>query len=157
MGLKALIASIWGDKVNVASSVPAIYAAGAQNIFAITGGPVLIAGIIEYLDTALAGATTTTILIGALPMDGGALAIDAGGIGAVVVSPLDSAGVIAKVASALVVPIPSLLGLAAGGVGVVAGPGVNIVWTFGGVAMVAGELVSLHVMYRKLAGASLIA
>ena len=156
MSLKSLIAGLWTDKVNVVSSVPAIYGAGANNIFAITGGPVLIAGIIEYLDTALAGATTTTVLVGALPMDGGLLAINAGGIGAVVVSPLDSAGVIAKIASALVVPIPSLLGLAAGGVGVVAGPGVNIVWTFGGVAMVAGELVSLHVMYRKLAPASLI-
>jgi len=157
MSLKTIVQSIWGDKVTVVSSPPATYAAGAQNIFAITGGPVLILGIIEYLDTALAGATTTSVEIGALPMDGGGVAINAGGIGAVVVSPLDSLGVIVKVASALVVPLPSLLGLAAGGVGVVAGPGVNIVWRFAGVAMGAAERVSLHVMYQKLASASLIA
>ncbi|GAJ06316.1 unnamed protein product, partial [marine sediment metagenome] len=39
---------------------------------------------------------------------------------------------------------------------VVASPGQNIEWGFGIPDMVAGELVSLHVMYRKLAPASLI-
>jgi len=158
MGLKALIASLWTDKVNVVSSVPAIYAGGLlQPIFAITGGPVLITGIIEYLDTALVGATTSHVTIGGVLMDAALAAIGAAGAGTVVVSPLMNAA--KTTPPALTEFHPPYIALVAATLtfGVVAGPGQNVEWGFGGVAMVAGELVSLHVMYRKLSPASLIA
>ncbi len=157
MGLKALIAGIWGDRVNVVSSPPAIYAAGLlQPIFAITGGPVYIMGIIEYLDTELTLATETHVTIGAVLMDTALAAIGAAGEGTLVVSPLMN---VAKITpAALTAPMPSYLALAAGLLtyGVVAGPGQNIEWGFGVPDMVAGELISLHVMYRKLVPAALI-
>lgn len=157
MSLPQEIKAIYLRQEKVAHTVPATYGAGAHNVLAIQGGPVQVLGMIEYLDTALAGATTTTLAIGALAMDGGLLAINAGGQYSVCVSPMDSAGVIAKVATAMSAPLPSLLGLAAGGVGVVAGQGQNITWTFGGVAMGALELVSLYVIYRPLSEDAFIA
>jgi len=138
----------------IISSVPATYAAGANNIWAITNGPVWIRAMFEYCDTALAGATTTNLLIGAVGLDTGALAINAGGQYGIVASPLDAA--VAKIASALAVQMPSLLGYATND-GIIAGPGVNIIWTFAGVAMGAAERVSLHCVYTKLTPNSLIA
>jgi hypothetical protein len=138
--------------------VPAIYAGGAaQPIFAITGGPVLITGILEYLDTELTLATQTHVMIGAVIMDDALAAIAPAGVGTVVVSPLMDAARV--VVAALTAPMPSYLALVALALtyGVAAGPGQNITWGFAGVDMAAGELISLHVMYRKLAPASLIA
>jgi len=152
--LKSLVAQTWQDRTLVALSTPATYGAGAQNILAISGGPVLIKGIIEYNVTAMAGATTTTIAVGGIGMDVGALSIE-GGIGAMSVSPLNVA--VAKLVSVGVVttPLPSLLGAAASTFGVVAAPG-NITVTFAGVAMGAAELYRLIVLYQKLYPASLI-
>jgi len=134
-------------------SVPATYGAGAANIFAITGGLVYIQAIVEENVTVMTNATTTTIAVGAVGMDVGALAIN-GVLGSLVVSPLNAA--VAKIAPALAVQMPSLLGFATN-IGVVASPGVNITVTFAGVAMAAGETYSLNVFYRKLNPASLIA
>lgn len=154
MSLASVVKETFLSKLFIAHSVPATYAAGAHNVFAITGGPVWIKFIFEYCDTLLAGATTTQVAVGAVGMDVGAVAINAAGQYGIVVSPLDAA--VAKIASALAVQMPSLLGYATND-GVVAGPGVNIVWTFAGVAMGALEQVSLHVGYYKLTPQSLIA
>ncbi len=153
-GIAQLIADMHNREMFIAQTLPASYGAGAQNVLAITGGMVLIHGIFEYLDTALGGATTTRVAVGAVACDVGAVAIDAGGQFAIVVSPLDAA--VAKIASALAVQAPSLLGFATNQ-GVIAGPGVNIVWTFAGAAMGGAERVSLHVLYEKVHREGLIA
>ena len=154
MSLKGLVASIYETKLYVAHDVPATHAAGAYAAFAITGGPVWIKALIEHNDTATAGATTTTVAVGAVGLDAGALAIGAAAQFTLVVSPLDAA--VAKIAPALAVQMPSLLGFATN-IGVVASAGVNITVTFAGVAMGALELVSYYVVYMKLAPQSLIA
>ncbi len=152
-GLSQLVADLHNREMFVASSIPAFYAAAAQDIFAITGGLVIIHQILEYCDTAMTNATTTTIAVGAVGMDAGAVAINAGGQFATVVSPLDAA--VAKVASVLAVQAPSLLGFATNQ-GVVAGPGVNITVTFATV-MAAANRYSLHVLYEKIHPNALIA
>ena len=154
MGLKSEVTQILQQSLFVAHDIPATHVAGAYNAFAITGGPVWIRAILEYNDTAIAGATTTTIAVGAVGMDVGAVAIGAAAIDTMVVSPLDAA--VAKIAPALAVQMPSLLGFATN-IGVVASAGVNITVTFAGVAMGAGERVSYYVVYMKLRPESLIA
>jgi hypothetical protein len=156
MSMRSEVQQALLQSVYVAHSIPATYGAGAHNIFAITGGPVLITGIVEYNDTIIAGATTTVVGVGALPLNGASPGL-AGALGDCVVSPLDVAGVILKIAPAPAVELPSLLGFGGGILGIVAAPGQNITWTFGGVAMGAAELVSMYVIYRKLNQASLIA
>ena len=141
------IADLYNRQSQWVHTTPAIYTNAAHAMFAITGGMVLIEQNIEYCDTAMNGATQSTIIVGAVGMDTGALAINAGGALAIVVSPLDVA--VAKIASALAVQAPSLLGFATNQ-GVVAGPGVNITVTFSVVAMTTTDLYSLHVKYRKL-------
>ncbi len=136
-------------------STPATYGAGAANIFAITGGLVIITQILEFLDTAMTNATETFILIGAIAIDTGTIVINGGGINAFVASPMDSLGAIAKIDSAVAGPSPTLLGFAAT-MGLVSGPGVNLVVTFGGVAMDAADRYSLHVKYRKIHANALI-
>lgn len=137
-------------------STPAIYTNAAHNIFAITGGIVYITQILEYWDTAPNGATQSTLLIGAVAIDGGAVAINAGGLNAFVASPLDPAGAINKIDSAVAGPSPTLLGFAASS-GIVCAPGVNITVTFSVVAMTTTDLYSLHVKYRKIHPNALIA
>jgi hypothetical protein len=151
-GLKEIVSLIWQNGIHVAHDTPATHAAGAYNAFAITGGPVWIRAIVEYNDTLIAGATTTRITVGAVAMDVGAVSI-AGAAGTLVVSPLDAA--VAKIAAALAVQMPSLLGFATN-IGVVASPGVNITVTFAGVAMGALENTSYYVVYQKLSPQSLI-
>ena len=146
MSQSADIRAILNTKSYVASSPPAFYTAAAHNIFAIVGGMVLIEQIIEYCDVDPVNATTTTIAVGAVGMDAGAVAINAAGALGIVVSPLDVA--VAKIASALTVQAPSLLGFATNQ-GVIAGPGVNITVTFATVMVAAGRY-SLHVVYRKI-------
>lgn len=136
-------------------SAPLFYAAGAQAIFAITGGLVYITAILEYLDTAMTNATETFILIGATALDGGTVLINNGVINSNVVSPMDSLGVIAKIDSEIANPYPSLLGFAAT-MGLVSGPGVNIIVTFGGVQMDNADEYSLHIKYRKIHANALI-
>jgi len=153
MGLSSMIAQILQQQDFVAHDVPATHAAGAYAAFAITGGPVLIKGVLIYNDTLIAGATTTTEAVGAVGLDVAGFSI-AGAQFTLQVSPLDVA--VAKIASALAVQMPSLLGFATNA-GVVASPGVNITSTYAGVAMGALELVSYYVIYRKLAPESLIA
>jgi hypothetical protein len=153
MGLSSEVKEIHQSKLFVAHDIPATHGAGAYNAFAITGGPVWIKAILEYNDTLIAGATTTAITVGAVAMQVGAVAIN-GAANTMVVSPLDAA--IAKIAPALAVQMPSLLGYATND-GVVASPGVNITVTFAGVAMGALENVSYYVVYYKLAPNSLIA
>lgn len=153
MSLSSMIAQILQQQLFVAHDVPATHAAGAYNAFAITGGPVWIKAVLEYNDTAIAAATTTTLAVGAVGLDVGALTIQ-GAINTLVVSPLDAA--VAKIAAALAVQMPSLLGFATN-IGVVASPGVNITVTFAGVALGAAENVSYYVVYQKLLPQSLIA
>jgi hypothetical protein len=153
MSLSNMIAQILQQQTFVAHDVPATHAAGAYNAFAITGGPVWIRAIVEYNDTAIAGATTTAITVGAVAMQVGAVSV-LGAINTMVVSPLDAA--VAKIAPALAVQMPSLLGFATN-IGVVASAGVNITVTFAGVAMGAAENTSYYVIYQKLTPQSLIA
>lgn len=152
--LSNILGQISQQQLFIAHDVPATHGAGAYAAFAITGGPVWIVAAFEYLDTALAGATTTTLAVGAVGLDAGALAIGAAAINTMVVSPLDAA--VAKIAPALAVQMPSLLGFATNQ-GVVASQGVNITVTYAGVAMGAAENTSLYVVYRKLTPQSLIA
>jgi len=146
-GLKGLVNQLWSDRLHWVHSVPATYAAGAHDIFNIIGGPVWIRALLEYNNTALAGATTTTLAVGVVGLDTGLLAIGPAAINTLVVSPLDAA--VAKIAPALAVQMPSLLGFATN-IGVVASAGVAINVTFGGVAMGAAERVSYYVCYQRL-------
>lgn len=137
---------------HVFSSIPAFYTAAAHTIGTITGGPVLIKLMVEYLDTAMSNVTTTTIDICGVNADNGAIAINAGAIGSVVVSPLCNQ---AKNASALAAIIPDATAQAAdSGWGMVAGLG-NIVVLFATV-MANANRYSLHIVYQKLSAASLI-
>ncbi len=149
------LADLYNRQEHWIHSTPATYGAGAANIFAITGGLVYITQILEYLDTAMTNATETYLLIGATGIDGGTVLIDGGGINAFVASPMDSLDVIVKVDSEVAGPSPTLLGFAAT-MGLVSGPGVNIIVTFGGVAMDAADRYSLHVKYRKIHPQALI-
>lgn len=147
MGLASRIKSLNQGQEYIVSSVPAFYTAAAHNIFAIAGGMVLITGLIEYVDVDVVNATTTTIDIGAVSVDAGAVAINAAGTGAIVASPLRAS---AKAASALAAPLPDETALAApGGYGILAAPGVNITVTFATVMVAAGRY-SLHVIYKKI-------
>jgi len=154
MGLSSLVRQISQQQLSWAHDAPATHGAGAYNAFAITGGPVWIRAFVEYNDTAIAGATTTTVAVGAVGLDAGAVAIGAAAQFTLVVSPLDVA--VAKIAPALAVQMPSLLGFATN-IGIVASPGVNIIVTFAGAAMGALENVSYYVGYYKLTPQSLIA
>ena len=153
MSLKSIIGQVWQNGLHIAHDVPATHGAGAYNVFAITGGPVWIKALLIYNDTAIAAATTTTEAVGAVGLDVAAFSIQ-GAQFTLQVSPLDAA--VAKIASALAVQMPSLLGFATN-VGFVASPGVNITSTFAGVAMGAAENVSYYCIYQKLSPQSLIA
>ncbi len=152
MSLKTLVASNRVQNDFVISSVPSFYAAIANTIFSITGGPVWIKTMVEYLDTAMTNVTTSTITVCGVAADGGAVAINAGAIGSVVVSPLSAN---AKAASALAAQWPDATGVATqGGFGMIAGLG-DIVVTFATV-MAAANRYSLHIVYQKLSNNSLI-
>jgi hypothetical protein len=146
MSFGAEIKQLWLGRVEWVHSVPAFYAAGAHDIFDILGGPVWIKALIVYNNTILAGATTTTEAVGAVGLDVAGFSI-AGAQFTLQVSPLDAA--VAKIASALAVQMPSLLGFVTN-IGVVASAGVAITSTFAGVAMGALELVSYYVCYQRL-------
>jgi len=136
----------------VVSSTPAFYAAAAATIFNITGGPVWIKAMVEYLDTAMTNATTTTITVCGVACDAGPVAINAGAIGSIVVSPLHAG---AKNASALADQWPDATGVATqAGFGMIAGLGAIVV-TFATV-MAAANRYSLHIVYQKLSNASVI-
>ena len=149
-----IVKDLWNRHDFVFSSVPAFYAAAPAIIATIVGGPVWIKLLVEYCDTAMTNVTTTTITVNGVAIDAGAVAINAGGIGAVVVSPL-SAG--AKNASALADQWPDATGVATqAGFGLVAGPSaLGISVTFATV-MAAANRYSLHIVYTKLAPNSLI-
>jgi len=154
MSLKSLIAEVWRNGLFVAYDEPAFHGAGAYAAFAITGGPVWIRAFVEYNSTAKAGVTTTTLAAGAVGLDAGAVAIGAAAINTMVVSPLNAA--VAKIAPALAVQMPSLLGFQTN-IGVVAAAGLNITVTFAGVAMGGAETTSYYCIYQKLAPQSSIA
>ena len=152
MGLLSLIKSSRVQNDIVISSAPAFYAAAAATIFSITGGPVWIKAMVEYLDTAMTNATTTTITVSGVACDAGAVAINAGAIGSIVVSPLHAG---AKNASALADQWPDATGVATqAGFGMIAGLG-DIVVTFATV-MAAANRYSLHIVYQKLSNAARI-
>ena len=154
MSFGAQIKQLWLGRDEWVHSVPNTYAAGAHDIFDILGGPVWIKAVIEYNDTLIAAATTTTLAVGAVGIDVTGVPVSiAGAQFTIVVSPLDV--LVAKIAAALAVQMPSLLGFATN-IGLVASPGVAITSTFGGVAMGAAELYSIHVCYQKLDPASSI-
>lgn len=151
--LSSLVRQLWSSQpFDWVYRPGASYAAGAHDLFDITGGPVWIRALFEYNETAVAGATTTTLAVGAVGLDAGAVSIQ-GAQYTIVVSPLDAA--VAKIAAALAVQMPSLLGFATN-IGVVAGPGVAINATFGGAAMGAAEYVAYLVCYQKCLPQSLI-
>lgn len=152
MSLSADIKRISEDTDHKISSVPAFYTAAGQTIFSIIGGPVWIKTMVEYLDTAMTNATTTTITVCGVACDAGAVAINAGAIGSIVVSPLSAN---AKAASALAAQWPDPTGVATqGGFGMIAGLG-DIVVTFATV-MAVDNRYSLHIVYQKLSAASRI-
>ena len=152
MSVKSLIASSRVQNDFVISSVPSFYAAAVTPIFNITGGPVWIKAMVEYLDTAMTNATTTTITVCGIACDAGPVLIDAGAIGSVVLSPLNAS---AKNASALAEQWPNAAGVATqGGFGMIAGLGAITV-TFATVMDLA-DRYSLHIVYQKLSNNSLI-
>ncbi len=152
MSLSALIKSLDLRNPHVIETTPAFYAAATFDIFAVTGGPSIVDAIVEYLDTAMTNATTTTWNFETLAFDNGAVAINAGVIGSVVVVPLDTT---AKPVSALGSQGPITTAAAtAFTTGFVCGLG-NIDITFATV-MAAANRYSAHLIYRKLGKASLI-
>jgi len=152
MGLAQIVKSLDMRLDHVVETVPAFYAAATFDMFAVTGGPVIIKAIIEYLDTAMTNVTTTTWNFETLALDAGAVAINAGAIGSVVVVPLDGT---AKPASALGSQGPITVAAAtAFTTGFVCGLG-NIDVTFATV-MAAADRYSAHLVYQKLGRASLV-
>lgn len=153
MGLSSVIKSSRVQNDFVFSSAPAFYTAAAHVICSVTGGPVWVKLVVEYCDTAMTNATTTTITgPGGAAMDAGAVAINAGGLGAIVVSPLHNG---AKNASALADQWPDATGVATqAGFGMVWGLG-DVTVTFATV-MATTDRYSLHIVYQKLSPASLI-
>lgn len=158
MSLSKIVKDSWGRELFYIKSAPAFYATGAtQDIFTISGGPVHIHAIVEYLDTVMSNATLTNLFVGAVAMDNGALAIGVtAAAGYMVVSPLACGGAHAKIAPALVVQMPSLIARTANLVGVVAAPGQTINVTFGAPEMAAANRYSLIVLYRKMIPEALI-
>ena len=157
MGLSSIVKSIRIEGDYVISSTPAFYTAVQHTIFTITGGPVWIKAVIEYLDTAMTNATTTNLHICGHALDAGPALIGALPAGYVTVSPLY---VVPKVAanSRMEIPNPVALGDPNDrGLGIIAGPGGGglIQVTFATV-MDAVDRYSLHVVYQKLSPASLI-
>ena len=67
------LADLYNRQEHWIHSTPSFYGAGAQAIFAITGGLVYITQILEFLDTAMTNATETFILIGATALDAGTI------------------------------------------------------------------------------------
>ena len=152
MSLPALIKDLNERTPFIVETAPAFYAAATFDIFAVTGRPCIIDAIVEYLDTAMTNATTTTWNFETLPFDNGAVAINAGVIGSVVVVPLDTT---AKPASALGSQGPLTTAAAtAFTTGFVCGLG-NIDITFATV-MAAANRYSAHLIYRKLGRSSLV-
>lgn len=156
MGLKQDAQDLWSRQLFTVKSTPAHYedlGPAAQDILTISGGPVHIQGIIEVADTVIAATTDSQVHVGVVAMDTAAVAITAATAGMMCVSPLDAA--VAKVAFALNVPMPSLLGFVTN-LGVIASPGVTINVVFDTADMGAAELYSLIVLYRKMTPAALI-
>ena len=155
MGLKGTLDSIWLNKQFVAVNPAATRAAGAQTIFTITGGLVILDAIIMYHDTTVAGATTITTVINGVATSGDAGALTMAGIaGTITVLPL---GNVAMVAPTACQPIPSLLASAGFMFGRLAGSTTGlIITTFGGAAMGALEQVSFRCIYRKVDAAAAI-
>ena len=152
MSYSALVKDLSLRSPYVIETQPAFYAAATFDMFAVTGGPVIIDALIEYLDTAMTNATTTTWNFETLALDAGAVAINAGAIGSVVVVPLDGT---AKPASALGTQGPITVAAATAFTkGFVCGLG-NIDVTFATV-MAAADRYSAHMIYRKLGVASLV-
>lgn len=143
------LSDLYNRQEHWAHSAPATYTNAVHAIFNITGGLVYITQILEFLDTAMTGATQSEITIGVVAIDTGAIVINGGGINAFVASPMDPAGAIAKIDSALAGPSPSLLGFAASS-GLICSPGQAINVEFTVVAMNAADRYSLHVKYRKI-------
>lgn len=151
MSLAGMIKSLRNSGDQVFSSVPAFYAAAAQTIAVIVGGPVWIKLMVEYCDVGMTNATTTTITVSGVQADAGAVAINGTALG-LVVSPLHNG---AKNASVLADQWPDATGVATqAGFGMIAAPG-NIVVTFATV-MAATDRYSLHIVYTKLSPAALI-
>ena len=153
MSFQAIIKSLDQRLDHVHSTAPAFYTAAAHVLATVTGGPVWVKAVVEYLDTAMTNVTTTTLTYSAIAMDAGAVAINAGAIGSVVPSPMVNA---AKTASALATQIPNAAALTAvtGGFGMVWGLGALTV-TFATV-MDAADRYSIHIVYQKLSPASLM-
>jgi len=143
-GIAQLVSALHERELFVASSIPAFYTAAAHTLLVISGGIVRILALIEYQDVTVTNATTTRITVDGVAMEAGAVDIADGNL-FIRVSPMNAA--VATIGSALVTPVPSVLGQATA-MGVVAGPG-NIVVTFVTVMAAAGRY-SLHALYEKV-------
>lgn len=137
---------------HVLETQPAFFAAATFDMFEVTGGPVIIKCIVEYMDTAMTNVTTTTWNFETLALDNGAVAIDASVIGSIVVVPLDTT---AKPVAALGSQGPlTTAAVAANTAGFVCGLG-NIDVTFATV-MDGDDRYSAHLVYQKLGKNSLV-
>lgn len=92
-GLKTDVTVLEQSRQKAAFRIAAAYGIGANTIFTIRGGPVLIMGLFGRVVTAPfgAGGTTGTFTVSGRAIDSGAIAI-ASALNTLIVSPLDDAG-----------------------------------------------------------------
>ncbi len=88
MGLKNDVSGIGLQKLEVAYSPPALYNAGANIIFVIRGGPVLIMALFAHTIQAMGAGSTFTMTVSGAPVDSGAIVVTSA-INTLIVSPLD--------------------------------------------------------------------
>ena len=151
MSQSALVKQTWMDKETLVSRAAEVYGIAANNLFNITGGPVLIYLLGGMSTAAAGGAATMATTISGVPGEAAAVDIGTGSAaaGAVWCTPLNAAGVIAAAAAAL--PLTTVLlhppqGMLAGtATGVIIGTVAVATWT--GV---------IFCLYRKLTPDSLI-
>ena len=144
-GLKPMIDEIWQQKLSIAYRPPALIAAGANTIFVISGGPVVIEALFAHQITANAAGSTFTIAISGAGTDNGPV-VCTSAINTLIVSPLDPT---------LVQPIVPNLAISAAiaaGFQLLAVPG-NIVLTV--VTTTTGTL-AWYCIYRRMNPASSI-
>ncbi len=88
MGLKNDVSGIGLQKLEVAYRPPALYNAGANIIFVIRGGPVLIMALFAHTIQAMGAGSTFTMTVSGAPVDSGAIVVTSA-INTLIVSPLD--------------------------------------------------------------------
>lgn len=146
MGLKGRLDEVWQQRLEVAYRPPALYNAGANTIFIIAGGPVVICALFAHTIQAMAAASTFTITVAGAATDNGA-AVVTSAINTLIVSPLDTTAVQA------IVPNIAISGALAGGMMLLAVPG-NIVLTVA-IANTTGTMAWYCAYYRMNSASSI--